>query len=163
MSHRVYVASSVRRLREAMGEGVGPAPFLARAVTAGVRTALAGSGEEDCEYAVATAAAAASVLLIDVDEPARRVVLAVDVPAVRTVVGEDPSVVEVAEPVPFRRVAAVLVDSVDAETAVGAARAALRSGSGSSDVDRLLDRVAEHELGWWAGQEAAALLAEELG
>ena len=159
MSPRVYVPSSVRRLRAAVDHGVGPAPFPAHAVTAEVRAALAGTGEEDCEYAVATAAGVASVLQLDADEPARRVVLAVDVSAVRALGAADPSAVEVAEVVPFHRVAAVLADSVDAETAVAAAREALRAGS--SDADRLLDRVTEHELGWWAGQEVEHLLGDE--
>jgi hypothetical protein len=58
----------------------------------------------------------------------------------------------------MRLVAAVLVDSVDAESDVSAARTALAEGA--PDVDRLVDRCHDHELGWWATQEIGVLLEE---
>jgi hypothetical protein len=140
----------VVRLRAVVGSGsIGPAPFAAHAVTDAVRAAMPDAGEEEWEYAAASAAAQASVALLDEHQPPRRVVLAVDVPEVSPVPGGDhPTVV------------AVLADSADAEPEVAAARAAV--GRGSPDAVRLLERCLDHELGWWAAQEVDAVL-EELG
>jgi hypothetical protein len=157
---RVYVPSTWRRLRAAVeAGGLGQAPLTAHAVTDEVRTGLEDVGEEEWEYAASSAAAQQSVALLDADEPARRVVLAVDVPAARGAGGDDPTRVEVTEAIPLRWVAAVLADSTDAEATVAAAREAVRRGS--SDAERLLDRCLDHELGWWAAQEIGVLLAEE--
>ncbi len=158
MSTRVYLPCTPRTLAAVVAAGgVGPAPLAAHAVTDAVREALA-AGEEE-EYAAATAAAQSSIGLLRHDELARRVVLAVDVPTIREVPDTaDPTVVEVGEPVPWRRVAAVLVDSADAEDAVGAALEALRQGS--PDAARQAERCLDHELGWWAAQEVDALLTD---
>ena len=160
MSVRVYVPTTVRGLASAVAAGgLGPAPFLAHAVTDAVRDALPGAGEEDWEYAAASAAGQTSVGMLDAGQPARRVVLAVDVPAARPADGgEDPTLVEVDEVVPMRRVAAVLADSKDAEAAVTAARDAVREGT--ADASRALERCLDHELGWWATQEIPVLLEE---
>ncbi len=75
------------------------------------------------------------------DEPARRVVIAVDVPSARPAGTEDPTVVEVDDVVPFRLVGAVLADSADAEGDVAAARDALAAGRGDAeDARRALPR-----------------------
>jgi hypothetical protein len=139
--------------------GIGPAPFVAHAVTDAVRAGPGDGGDEEWEYAAASAAAESSVAMLAADEPARRVVLAVDVPSVRALDDQDPSLVEVDEVVPMRQVAAVLADSADAEAAVGAARDALAEGS--ADTERLLERCLEHELGWWAAQEIGVLLEDD--
>lgn len=153
MTTRVYVPSTLPRLARLLAiGGLGPAPVTAHAVTDAVRAEV--GGEEDQEYAVAQAAALASLALLD-DGPARRVVLAVDVDAVHVSGGEDATEVEVREEVPLRRVAAVLADSADGERLVVRARAAL----GTPEEDRALDRLADQELGWWAVQEADVLLA----
>jgi hypothetical protein len=155
---RVYVACTPGRLREVLAAGgIGPSPVHAHAVTAAVRAELADVGEEEWEYAASTAAAQASVALLRGDEPARRVVLAVDVPAVREVPELDPTLVEVDDVVPFRLVAAVLADSADAVPTVAAARDALATGA--PDADLLLERCLGHELGWWGVQEVPELLA----
>jgi hypothetical protein len=150
----------LRRLRAVLEAGrLGPAPFVAHAVTEAVRATLGDAGEEEWEYAAATAAAQASVGLLTGDEPACRVVLALDVPAVRGVEDTDePTAVEVAEEAPTRWAAAVLADSVDAGPDVAAARDAVAAGS--PDADRLLERCLDHELGWWAAQEVDLLLAD---
>jgi hypothetical protein len=159
-SVRVYVPTTLRGLAAAVAAGgLGPAPFQAHAVTDALRAALPGAGEEDWEYAAACAAGQTSVGMLDAQEPARRVVLAVDVPAARPAEGEDdPTLVEVDEVAPMRRVAAVLADSQDAEAAVTAARGALRQGA--VDASRALERCLDHELGWWATQEIPVLLEE---
>ncbi len=159
MSTRVYVPSTLGRLRAVVtADGLGPAPFVGHAVTPAVREELADLGEEEWEYAASTAAAQSSLAMLHEDDPARRVVIAVDVPSARPAGTEDPTVVEVDEVVPFRLVGAVLADAADAEDHVAAARAALAAGA--TDADRLADRCLDHELGWWAAQEIGDLLAE---
>ena len=160
MSTRVYVPATATLLRSVVTEsGVGPAPFFAHAVTDGLRAALADSGEEEWEYAAsATAAQAALGLLLEEDAP-RRVVLAVDVDSVRPVEGDDVTLVQVDEVAPFRRVAAVLVDTEDAEDAVAAARDAWTAAeAGDPEAEQLVERCLDHELGWWATQEIGDLL-----
>jgi hypothetical protein len=139
---------------------VGPAPFAAHAVTDAVRRELADGSEEDWEYAASTAAAQASIGLLDAHEPARRVVVAVDVPTVRPAGPDDPTAVAVEEAVPLRRVAAVLADAAAAEGTVAEARDAVAAGT--ADAERLLLRCLEHELGWWAAQELDVLI-EDVG
>ena len=158
MSTRVYVPSTLGRLRAVVtADGLGPAPFVGHAVTPAVREELADLGEEEWEYAASTAAAQSSLAMLHDDDPARRVVIAVDVPSARPAGTEDPTVVEVDEVVPFRLVGAVLADAADAEDHVAAARDALAAGA--TDADRLADRCLDHELGWWAAQEIGDLLA----
>lgn len=165
MSTRVYVPSTLSRLRAVLAAGlVSPGPFVAHAVTAAVRDALADSGEEEWEYAAATVAAQSSVALLTEDEPARRVVLAVDVPAGPADPAgdgpdpEDPTLVEVGAAAPVRWLAAVLADSREAETVVAAARDAVARAA--PEADRLLERCLDLELGWWAAQEVEMLLEQ---
>lgn len=168
MSTRVYVPSTLSRLRAVLAAGlVSPGPFVAHAVTAAVRDALADSGEEEWEYAAATVAAQSAVALLTEDEPARRVVLAVDVPAGpadpadptgRGPDPEDPTLVEVGAAAPVRWLAAVLADSREAETVVAAARDAVARAA--PEADRLLERCLDLELGWWAAQEVEMLLEQ---
>ena len=162
MTTRVYLPSTLGRLRSFVADGgIGPAPLAAHAVTEEVRRGLADAGEEEWEYAASSAASLASVGLLDADEPARRVVIAVDVPGEPRAGGtEDPTAVQVDEVVPLRRVGAVLADAPDAEATVAAARDAV--GEGSGDADRLLERCLDHELGWWATQEIGDLLGTPL-
>ena len=158
MTIRVYVPSTLGRLRAIVtADGIGPAPFVGHAVTPAVREELADLGEEEWEYAASTAAAQSSLALLHDDEPARRVVVAVDVPSVRLAGTEDPTVVEVDDVVPFRLVGAVLADAADAEEHVAAARDAVAAGA--PDAHRLVERCLDHELGWWAAQEIGDLLA----
>lgn len=158
-SIRVYVPSSLHALRQIVAANeLGPGPLSAHAVTSAVRDAYADGGEEEWEYAAASAAGLASVALLSGDEPARRVVVAVDVSRVSQVDSEDPTAVRVDEAVAFRRIAAVLADAVDAEPDVARARDAVASAA--SDADALVERCLTHELGWWATQEIDALLED---
>jgi hypothetical protein len=156
---RVYVPSSMRSLREVVdSREIGPAPIVAHAVTEALRIAYPDGGEEEWEYAAAAAAGLASIGLLSGDEPARRVVLAVDVPRVSSVDSEDPTAVRIDEATPFRRVAAVLADAAEAEPDVARARDALASGAADAEVAQ--ERCLDHELGWWATQEIATLLED---
>ena len=157
MTVRIYVPSTLHRLRSIVtADGIGPAPFVAHAVTAAVREAMAGAGEEEWEYAASTAAAQSSIGMLQADEPARRVVIAVDVPSARAAGTADPTVVEIDDVAPFRLVAAVLTDSADAESDVARARDAVAGRSG--DAEEAAERCLDHELGWWAAQEVRDLL-----
>jgi len=159
VSARVYVPSTLVRLRAIItADGIGPAPFVAHAVTEALRAAYPDGGDEDWEYVASTAAAQSSLGMLRDDEPARRVVIAVDAGSARAAGTQDPTVVDVDDAVPFRLIAAVLADSADAEADVAAARDALASGSEAAP--RLAERCLNHELGWWAAQELGALLAE---
>ena len=158
-AQRVYVPSTLRRLRAVVtADGLGPAPFAAHTVTRGVRAELPDAGEEEWEYAASAAAAQTSVSLLTDQDPPRRVVIAVDVSVARETGADDVTLVEIDDVVPMRRVAAVLVDAADAEEDVAAARRA--RAEGSPDAERLLERCLDHELGWWATQEVAALLRD---
>jgi hypothetical protein len=51
-----------------------------------------------------------------------------------------------------------LADAPDAEGDVGAARDAVAART--AEVERLLERCLDHELGWWAAQEIGVLLEQ---
>lgn len=158
---RVYVATSWRGLRGLVtADGLGPAPFFGHAVTDALRAAYPEGGEEEWEYAATAAAARTCVGLLDDEDPPRRVVVAVDADTVTPARDDDPTLVEVGEVVPFRRVAAVLVDTDDAAGDVAAARRAWPAATaGDPDAEAVLDRCLDHELAWYAVQEVGDLLA----
>ena len=160
MSTRVYVPSSWTGLRDlVMADGIGPPPFPAHAVTDGLRAAWAEGSEEDWEYAATTAASRSSLALIDDGDAPRRVVVAVDVDTVTGLDGDDPTLVEVVEAEPFRRVAAVLVDLPEAEVDVRAAVARWADAqAGDAEAEALVEAALDHELAWYASQEIGQLL-----
>jgi hypothetical protein len=160
MSVRVYVPSSWSGLREMLvAGGVGPVPVAAHAVTDALRAAYPDGGEEEWEYAAMTAAAQEAIGLVTEDDPPRRVVVAMDADSTLPVDGAEPSAVQVDEVVPLRKVAAVHVDSEDAETAVASAVAAWeKAQDGDEEAIASVDRCLEHELGWFAPQELDELL-----
>lgn len=159
MSTRVYIPSTIGRLRELLvSGGLGPTPVHAHAVTREAVAVLADADEEEQEYAVLTAAAQDSLGLLSTEERPRRVVVVAEADTVVESDGEG-SRVELHEVVPLRRVVAVHVDSEEAEADVAAARDAwVDSRSGDEAAQRLVDRCEEHELGWFATQETAALV-----
>jgi hypothetical protein len=163
-STRVYVPTSMAGLRALVtADGIGPAPFVAHAVTDELRAAYADGGEEEWEYAAAAAASRASLALIGEDDQPRRVVVAVDVGTVLPAEGPqaeaDPTIVTVDEVVPFRRIGSVLVDLPEAEADVRAAAAAwLAAEGGDEAADQLVERALDHELAWFAAQEIGDLL-----
>ncbi len=160
MTTRVYLPSSLRHLRDAVvSGGLGPAPLIGHAVTDRLRAAYGDAGEEEWEYAALTVAAQDSLALVGEDTAARRVVVVADVAAAVLVAGAEDSLVEVDEVVPLRLVASVHVDSDDAGDDVAAAAAAwTRATEGDPAALAAVDRCLDHELGWYATQEIAALL-----
>lgn len=159
MSTRVYIPSTTGRLRELLvSGGLGPTPVHAHAVTREVAAVLPDVDEEEQEYAVLTAAAQDSLGLLSTEERPRRVVVVAETDTVVEAEGEG-SRVELHEVVPLRRVVAVHVDSEEAEADVAAARDAwVEAQAGDEPAQRLLDRCEDHELGWFATQETAALV-----
>ncbi len=150
---RVYLpltASLLHRAREA--RGFAELPLRGHAVTPALLEALGDGDQDEHEYAAMTAAAMASIALLGEEDPPRRMVAAVDVPAWEPA-GDpaDPTVVLVPSPVRWRDLAAVHVDGPDAADDVAAAR---------SGTDDAVDRCLDHDLGWYAVQEVDALLAD---
>ena len=162
MSVRVYLPSSPALLRDILlSGGLGPPPMLAHAVTDELRAAFPDAGEEDWEYAALTAAAQDALALLGEADAPRRVVVVAEAGVVVPVTGAEPSLVEVGEAVPLRKVAAVHMDAPDAETDVAAARVAWAAAHDGDPV--ALERVEaclDHELGWYATQEIGDLVAE---
>jgi hypothetical protein len=161
-STRVFVPTSMSGLRGfIVSDGIGPAPFYAHAVTDELRAAYADGGEEEWEYAALAAAARTSLGLIGEGDPARRVVVAVDAGTVIPAQDEDPTVVEVGEVIPYRRIAAVLVDPADARDVVAAAAAAwAEAEAGDPAAEQVVDRCLDLDLAWYATQEIGDLLSE---
>ena len=157
---RVYVPCTISLLRDIVAaDGLGPPPIAAHGVTEALRGAYADGAEEEWEYAASAAAAQASLGLLLGDDQPRRVVVAVDVASARPVDGEDPTLVQVDEPVPMRRVAAVLVDDEDAADDVRAATSQLAAAQGGDpQAEAVVERCLDHELGWYATQEIGDLL-----
>lgn len=159
MTTRIYLPSSTALLRNLLvSGGVGPVPLLAHSVTGPLRAAYPDAGEEELEYAALTAAAQDSVALLTDDDPARRIVVVAEAATVLPAEGGEPSLVEVGEVVPLAQVVAVHADSEGAAADVAAARDGL--GGDDETALELLDRCLEHELGWYATQEAAEVVGD---
>ena len=95
-----------------------------------------------------TAAAVDSIGLLTEEDPPRRVVIALDAATVLPVEGAEPTLVEVSEAVPLRDVAAVHVDSAEAERDVAAARDCwAQAARGEEQATATVERCLEHELG----------------
>ncbi|MFF5366653.1 DUF6912 family protein [Streptomyces sp. NPDC013187] len=166
---RVYVPLTLPGLAEAYKTGeLGSGPFVAYAVTPGLREWYVSDDIEELEYAALGRAALASLRLLaaEPEAPRRRVVIAVDV-AERAVSagpdrGPDPAPlgeVRVAGPVPLGKAASVHVDATDAAADVTAAAEALQAADGGDDdAQFVVDGAEDHELLWFATQEIANLV-----
>jgi hypothetical protein len=150
---RVYVPSTLDRLAAvAHTQQIGPAPFTGYAVTPHVVAATPDDDQEEREHLVTLCAARASLQLL-LDELAggwRRVVLAVDVDPrllAPSTADDDPAAVEVPQPLPIARLAAVFVDGDDAEQVIAVAEQT-RDPEAADDVDLL----------WFAPSEIATVL-----
>lgn len=168
---RVYVPLSLPRLAEAYKAGeIGPAPVTAFAVTPALREWYLSEDIEELEYAALNRAALASLRLVAADPGAarRRVVVAVDVPDQAAVAapdrgGEQGALGEltVRETVPLAKVAAVHVDSGDADADVAAAAEALAAADrGEDDAQFVVDGAEDHDLLWFATQEIPGLVGD---
>ena len=138
----------------------------AHAVTPLLREWYTEGDEEELEYVAFTRAAqdALSLLHEDRGAPRRRVVISADVPdeAIAIELVElGSSVVRVVADVPFRNVAAIHVDSVEAQADVAAAAdAVVAAASGDEDAQFTVDGAEDHELEWYDVSELDQLLAD---
>lgn len=166
---RVYVPLTLSGLAEAYKTGeLGDGPFVAYAVTPGLREWYLSDDIEELEYAALSRAALASLRLLAADPGAvrRRVVVAVDVPEGAAVAdpdrGLDPSVlgeVRIGGAVSLAKAASVHVDADDAEADVAAAAEALEAAdAGDDDAQFVVDGAEDHELLWFARQEIPNLV-----
>jgi hypothetical protein len=155
---RVFLPSTLPALAQALQAGhLDPGPGFA--VTPALREAYASGDEEELEYAALNEAARASLRMLAEDRtaPARRVVLAADIPARH--VGWDardsqPGRVMITEPVPAELLAAGHVDAPEAGPDVRSAAEALAAAdAGDEDARFTVDGAEGHELGWYATQE----------
>jgi hypothetical protein len=132
---------------------------MAHAVTPDLREWYAEGDEEELEYVAFTRAAQEALRLLrhSPEVKRRRVVISADVPP-QTVKRLDrdlgSSLVEVAGPVPFEAIAAIHVDSADAEEAVAAAAAVVEEAvAGDPDAQFTVDGAEDHELEWYDPSE----------
>ncbi len=161
---RVYLPSTLPALAEGLDRGTLEVP-VAYAVTPALREWYTEGDLEELEYA-ATAAAARAALrrLTDPSAPQRRVVLAAEVPdkTVRPAPDLARAAVRLADPVPVSLLVSALVDDPAAVDDVRRAVAALLAAdAGDDDALFTVEAVEDHELGWYAAQELAALVSLE--
>ena len=159
---RVFLPSTLPALARALEQGsLGPGPGFA--VTPALREAYASGDEEELEYAALSEAARASLRLLaaDQDAPARRVVLAADIPAELLhwdAHDSEPGRVVIEAPVTVDLLASGHVDDPEAATDVRKAAEALAAAdAGDEDAMFTVDGAEGHELGWYATQELPRL------
>jgi len=166
---RVYVPATWPMLARMVKNGrLDPMGGTAFALTPKLRESYVAGDEEELEYAAMAEAARASLRLLGVefglgedDVPARRVVVAADVEATLRPDLDD-GAVRIAGGVPMAAVAAVHVDTEEAEYAVRQAAGAVDAADmGDLDAEFLIGEAQDHELAWYDPSEVAFLV--ELG
>jgi hypothetical protein len=156
---RVYLPATVPALGPLRAKGDFAPPVEAHAVTPDLREWYAEGDEEELEYVAFTRAAQGALRLLRHDHaaPRRRVVVSADVPAAavrRRDRDLGSSLVEVTGPVSFAAVAAIHVDSADAEEAVAAAAEVVEeAAAGDPDAQFTVDGAEDHELEWFDPSE----------
>jgi hypothetical protein len=161
---RVFLPSTLPALAQALQAGhVGPGPLPGFAVTPALREAYASGDTEELEYAALTEAARASLRMLagDPAAPARRVVLAAEIPAEHVKPDPrdgEPARVAINDPVLLKDLASAHVDAPEAGTDVRSAAEALPAAdAGDEDARFTVDGAEGHELGWYATQELSYL------
>ncbi|WP_082859980.1 hypothetical protein [Alloactinosynnema sp. L-07] len=163
---RVYVPATVAILRELNEAGelvaVGNTAF---ALTPALRESYATGGDEELEYAAMLDAARASLRLLnaelekDPNTVMRRAVISADVDGAVLRSDLDYAVVKLAGPIPLKVVAAIHLDTEDAQDAVRAAAAVVDAADlGDPDAEFTLGDAEDHELAWYAVQELPFVL-----
>ncbi|MBE9375847.1 hypothetical protein IQ251_15455 [Saccharopolyspora sp. HNM0983] len=163
---RVYVPATVRMLRGLVDDQqLQPLSGTAFALTPALRESYATGDTEELEYAAMREAARASLRLISSEQgegekgELRRAVVSADVenPTLRPDL--DSAVVRLSGPIGWKQVAAVHVDTAEAEDAVRAAAEVIDAADlGDPDADFVLGEAEDHELAWYAPQEVPFLL-----
>lgn len=160
---RVYLPATLPALAEALISGEIEVR-IAHAVTPSLREWYAEGDQEELEYAAMSAAARASLRLLagSPGAPARRVVLAAEVPdgsvvlegAYESFGDHDRSAVRLRDVVPMKKIVSGHVDDATAAPEIQAAAAALGAAdTGDEDAQFTVDCAEGHELMWYATQE----------
>jgi hypothetical protein len=166
---RIYVPATWPMLRSLVKTGVlDPIGGTAFALTPGLREAYTSGDDEELEYAAMSHAARASLRLLAVElglgeesTPARRVVVSADLEDVTLRPDLDDGAVRVAGAVPFEAIAAVHVDTEEAEYAVRQAAAAVDAADlGDLDAEFVVGEAEDHELAWYDPSEVAFLVED---
>ncbi|PSL58659.1 hypothetical protein B0I31_101880 [Saccharothrix carnea] len=159
---RVYLPATVAMLRDLVENGefvpVGGTGF---ALTPALRESYATGDAEELEYSAMLDAARGSLRLISGDEKAvpRRAVVSADVEDVKLRPDLDFSVVKLSGPVPVKAIAAIHLDTLEAEDDVRAAAEVIDAADlGDPDAEFALGGAEDHELAWYAPQELPFLL-----
>jgi hypothetical protein len=163
---RVYIPATLATVGDLLACGVTADPVSAYAVTIALRAWVeqdGPAGEEELELVALSEAARACLRMLAQTPglPARRVVLAVDVPDghVRVEDGSDlcgPGQVTVTEAVPVDWLRALHVDEPGAETDVrSAAGAVAGADAGDAVAESVVAGAESRELLWYAPQELA--------
>lgn len=162
---RIYLPVTFRTLAASVASGeFGPPALLAYAATPALTEWYASGDAEELEYAALTVAGRECLRLLAREDggPARRVVVAADVPDSAITLTPDlhPGAISVTAPIRLEDVASVHVDPPEAEADIRPAVAAVDAAdAGDADAAFLVDGVEDHDLHWYATQEIADLLA----
>jgi hypothetical protein len=166
---RIYVPATWPMLRSLVKTGVlDPIGGTAFALTPGLREAYTSGDDEELEYAAMSHAARASLRLLAVElglgeesTPARRVVVSADLADVTLRPDLDDGAVRIAGAVPFESIAAVHVDTEEAEYAVRQAAGAVDAADlGDLDAEFLVGEAEDHDLAWYDPSEVAFLVED---
>ena len=161
---RIYLPATLPMLQQLVAEKqMQPLGGTAFALTPALRESYAAGDTEELEYAAMREAARASLRLLAADEEGkveqRRVVISADLDDVTLRPDLDHAVVKVSGPVSWRQLAAVHVDTSEAEDAVRAAAEVIDAADlGDPDAEFALGEAEDHELAWFAPQEVPFLL-----
>jgi hypothetical protein len=136
------------------------------ALTPMLRESYASGTSEELEYAAMLEAARASLRLLAAEleeDPElvlpRRAVISADVDGATLRPDLDYAVVRLAGPVQMKQVAAIHLDSSDAEDAVRAAAAVVDAADlGDGDAEFTLGGAEDHELMWYSPEDLPFLL-----
>ena len=167
---RVYIPATWPMLRKLVANSrLDPVGGTAFALTPRLRESYLAGDEEELEYAALSEAARASLRLLAVEfglgedgTPARRVVVAADLDDVTLRPDLDDGAVRIRGAVDLDAIAAVHVDTEDAEFAVRQAAGAVDAADlGDLDAEFLVGEAEDHELAWYDPGEVAFLV--ELG
>ena len=166
---RVYIPATWPMLRKLVAGGkFDPVGGTAFSLTPRLREAYLAGDEEELEYAAMSEAARASLRLLSIEfglgaeTPARRVVVAADLDDVTLRPDLDDGAVRIRGSVGLESIAAVHVDTEDAEFAVRQAAGAVDAADlGDLDAEFLVGEAEDHELAWYDPAEVAFLV--ELG
>jgi hypothetical protein len=166
---RIYVPATWPMLRSLVKTGVlDPIGGTAFALTPGLREAYTSGDDEELEYAAMSHAARASLRLLAVElglgeesTPARRVVVSADLEDVTLRPDLDDGAVRIPGAVPFESIAAVHVDTEEAEYAVRQAAGAVDAADlGDLDAEFLVGEAEDHDLAWYDPSEVAFLVED---